>query len=46
MLICDQMTGLDYDNDEIIQTAYFITDVDLNVLDSEGFETVVHQSQE
>lgn len=40
------MTGLDYDNDEIIQIACFISDADLNVLDAEGFETVVHQSKE
>lgn len=40
------MTGLDYDNDEIIQIACFITDADLNVLDDEGFEVVVHQSEE
>lgn len=40
------MTGLDYDNDEIIQIACFITDADLNILDAEGFETVVHQSEE
>jgi oligoribonuclease len=40
------MTGLDYDNDEIIQIACFITDAELNVLDAEGFETVVHQSED
>ena len=41
-----QMTGLDYDNDEIIQIACFITDAELNLLDAEGFETVVHQSED
>jgi oligoribonuclease len=40
------MTGLDYENDEIIQIACFITDADLNLLDDDGFETVVHQSEE
>jgi oligoribonuclease (3'-5' exoribonuclease) len=40
------MTGLDYDNDEVIQIACFITDADLNLLDQDGFETVVHQSNE
>src|SRR6201992_3773453 len=40
------MTGLDVVNDEIIQIACFVTDYDLNVLDEEGFETVVHQSRE
>jgi oligoribonuclease len=40
------MTGLDYDNDEIIEIACFITDADLNVLDAEGFETVIHQSED
>lgn len=39
----DQMTGLNYDNDEIIQIACFITDSDLNLLDPAGYETVVHQ---
>lgn len=40
------MTGLDYENDEIIQIACFITDADLNLLDEEGFETVVHQTED
>src|SRR6201995_1927155 len=40
------MTGLDVVNDEIIQIACFVTDYDLNLLDDEGFETVIHQSQE
>ncbi|KIW08525.1 uncharacterized protein PV09_01415 [Verruconis gallopava] len=41
-----EMTGLDYDNDQIIQIACFVTGPDLNLLDSEGFEVVVHQSEE
>jgi oligoribonuclease len=40
------MTGLDVVNDEIIQIACFVTDYDLNLLDDEGFETVVHQSRD
>jgi oligoribonuclease len=40
------MTGLDVVNDEIIQIACFVTDYDLNLLDKEGFETVVHQPKE
>jgi oligoribonuclease len=36
------MTGLDVVNDEIIQIACYITDYDLNLLEPEGFETVVH----
>jgi oligoribonuclease len=40
------MTGLDYDNDEIIQIACYVTDYDLNLLDNEGYETVVHFSKE
>lgn len=40
------MTGLDLDTDVIIEIACFITDYDLNLLDPEGYETVVHQSQE
>jgi oligoribonuclease len=40
------MTGLDYDNDQIIQIACYITDADLNLLDSEGLEIVIRQSEE
>ena len=40
------MTGLDPDSDVIIQIACFVTDYDLNVLDEQGFETVVHQPKE
>jgi oligoribonuclease len=41
-----QMTGLDTVKDEIIQIACYVTDHDLNLLEDEGFETVVHQSKE
>jgi len=40
------MTGLDTDNDTIMSLAVFITDADLNVLDEEGYEAVVHHSRE
>ena len=40
------MTGLDYENDEIIEIACFITDAELNLLDTEGFQIVIHQSEE
>lgn len=40
------MTGLDLENDVIIEIACFITDHDLNLLDHEGYEAVVHQSKE
>lgn len=40
------MTGLDYDNDQIIEIACFITDAELNILDEKGYETVVHQPKE
>lgn len=40
------MTGLDYDNDSILSLACFVTDYDLNVLDEDGFEAVIHHSKE
>jgi oligoribonuclease len=40
------MTGLDYDNDEIIEIACFVTDYEMNLLEPEGYQVVVHQSQE
>jgi oligoribonuclease len=40
------MTGLDYDNDEIIEIACFVTDYDMNLLEPEGYQAVVHQSKE
>ena len=33
------MTGLDVDNDTILQIACFVTDYDLNLLDPDGLET-------
>lgn len=41
-----QMTGLDVDNDVIIEIFCIITNGNLDVLDENGWGTVVHQSQE
>lgn len=41
-----EMTGLDYDNDSILSLACFVTDYDLNLLDEDGFEAVIHHSKE
>ncbi len=40
------MTGLDIDSDVIIEIFCLITNGNLDVLDSEGWGTVVHQSKE
>lgn len=40
------MTGLDVDNDVIIEIFCLITDGDLNIVDEEGWGAVIHQSQE
>jgi oligoribonuclease len=40
------MTGLDVSKEEIIQIACYVTDYDLNLLDEDGFEIVVHQDNE
>ena len=37
------MTGLDAEKDQILQICCFITDADLRLLDSTGFERVIHQ---
>ncbi|RDW86535.1 oligoribonuclease [Aspergillus mulundensis] len=39
------MTGLDPNTDQILQICCFITDANLNLLDTTGFETVVHVPQ-
>lgn len=41
-----EMTGLDTNNDSIMSLAVFVTDADLNVLDEEGYEVIVHHSKE
>ncbi|KAJ0121749.1 oligoribonuclease [Diaporthe amygdali] len=40
-----EMTGLDYDKDEIIEVYCLITNGDLQLVDLEGWGTVVHQPQ-
>jgi oligoribonuclease (3'-5' exoribonuclease) len=40
------MTGLDVDNDVIIEIFCLITDGDLNLLDEEGWGAVIHQDKE
>lgn len=40
------MTGLDIDNDVLLSIACFVTDYDLNLLDEEGFEIVIHRNKE
>jgi len=40
------MTGLDVDNDVIIEIFCLISDGNLNLLDEEGWGVVVHQEKE
>ena len=40
------MTGLDPDNETIMSFACFVTDHDLNVVDEQGYEAIIHHSQE
>lgn len=40
------MTGLDRDNDSIMSIACFVTDYNLNLLDEDGFEVIIHHSKE
>jgi len=41
-----KMTGLDTENDTIMSLATFITDADMNLLDEDGYEAVIHHSKE
>jgi len=41
-----QMTGLDIEDDVLLSIACFVTDYDLNLLDENGFEVVIHRSKE
>ena len=41
-----KMTGLNSENDTILSIACFITDADLNLLDNEGFDVVIHHTEE
>jgi oligoribonuclease len=40
------MTGLDSESDTIMSVACFITDADLNLLDSEGYEAIIHHDKQ
>lgn len=40
------MTGLDLDNDVIIEIFCIITDGDLQVVDENGWGAVIHQTKE
>lgn len=40
-----EMTGLNLESDTIMSLACFITDHDLNLLDDQGYEAVIHHSQ-
>ena len=40
------MTGLDTDKDTIMSYACFITDHDLNLLDEQGSEAIIHHTQD
>ena len=39
------MTGLNVEQDVIIQIACFVTDYDLNVLDEDGYQVTIHQDE-
>ncbi|KAF2814011.1 oligoribonuclease-like protein [Mytilinidion resinicola] len=39
-----EMTGLDPEAESILQIACFVTDYDLNLLEKDGFEVVIHHS--
>ncbi|SCU90901.1 LANO_0D10220g1_1 [Lachancea nothofagi CBS 11611] len=41
-----EMTGLDHTKDNIIEICCIITDGDLNIVDEEGYESVVHCDKE
>jgi oligoribonuclease len=40
------MTGLDTENDTIMSLAAFVTDADMNLLDEDGYEAVIHHTKE
>ncbi|OCL10826.1 ribonuclease H-like protein [Glonium stellatum] len=41
-----EMSGLDPETDTILEIACFITDYDLNLLEANGFEVVIHHDKE
>lgn len=40
-----QMTGLDAERDTILSISCFVTDAQLNILDPDGWETVIHHEE-
>ncbi|KAK9456928.1 ribonuclease H-like domain-containing protein [Dipodascopsis uninucleata] len=40
-----EMTGLDLETDQLMEVACFVTDGDLNLIEPDGFEMVIHCSQ-
>ena len=40
------MTGLNTDDDTIMSLACFVTGPDLNILDNDGYEAIIHHSKE
>lgn len=40
------MTGLDTSKDTIMSLAAFVTDADLNILDEDGYEAIIHHDKE
>lgn len=40
------MTGLDLEKDTILEIACFVTDHDLNLLDPNGYEVIIHHDKE
>lgn len=41
-----EMTGLDHHNDTIIEICCLVTDKNLNLIDEQGYESVIHASKE
>ncbi|KAJ4305076.1 Phosphatidylinositol 3,4,5-trisphosphate-dependent Rac exchanger 2 protein [Kalmusia sp. IMI 367209] len=41
-----EMTGLDPNNETIMSLACFVTDHNLNILDEDGYEAIIHHSKE
>lgn len=41
-----EMTGLDRDNDDLVEISVLVTDGQLNLLDEEGVDIVIHTSDE
>ncbi|KAF1813023.1 putative RNA exonuclease Rex2 [Eremomyces bilateralis CBS 781.70] len=41
-----EMTGLDYANDTILSIACFVTDYNLNLMDDDGLDLIIHHDQD